>query len=123
LKEEFNIKNTTVVFYNYEDLYSLSPTAYDFENRYRNNLKDLINNFMVKGYGITNYQLNNPNPCKLPYKDTQLFTDLDKSIIEEEFELKECYNNINDLNFKNKYKILSIIDTKNLIANIYFSYN
>jgi len=122
LKEEFLISNKSLSFYTYKSLVDLNDTQYDFENKYRKNLRDVIENVIRDEYWLHSYSLNNPWNCKLPYDTNQYISDLDKSIIEDEFDLGKCIDDINDNLFDDNYKILTIVDRENLVVNIYFVY-
>jgi len=60
--------------------------------------------------------------CVLPYQDDQIFSSSDLVLLEDEFKLISCNNDINHTNFDSNYRILVVVDEQNLSVNIYFPY-
>jgi len=122
-KEELTFNNKNVAFYSYSDINSITTTQYDFENMYRNNINNLISNTLVDKYALAEFRFDNPGTCKLPYSSEQYFNEWETAILEDEFLLWSCNNLISSPLFDSEYKILSVIDRKSSIVNIYFSYD
>jgi len=122
LKEELLFKNKSIAFYTYNSLYEQLETQYDLENKFRKNVRNIIWEVIENKYWIGSYKLNKPDTCLLPYDSSYYFSDLDKSILADEFKLNSCIENIKDSSFDDTYKILVVIDRNNLITNIYFSF-
>jgi len=121
-KEELLFNNKLIAFYTYKSIQDWLKTQYDMENIFRKNIKEIIENVIENKYVLSNYDLSNPLSCSLPYNNNFYFTEFDKSILNDEFNLGSCNNNINDIEFNNNYKILTVVDTKTLVVSIYFSY-
>jgi len=76
----------------------------------------------MNNYSLPEYKIDDPSTCVLPYPTDQYFSEGELSIIEDEYFLDKCHNKISDAEFNDKFKILSVMDKKNLVVNIYFSY-
>ena len=122
IKEELIFNNKNIAFYSYSTINSLVQTQYGFENTYRKNIKEIIINTLKDSYSLTDYKIDQPDVCILPYTTDQYFNEGELSILRDEYLLDKCNNLINTSEFDEQYKIMSVIDKKNLLVNIYFPY-
>lgn len=115
LKDEFyNKKWLSIAFYDYEQLNNWINTSYELENKFRKDLKYVIEKSMSSYLG-SNYTLDSLNPCYEIY-DMSLVNEKDLFNYKN-FWIDECNESIKSFWVKNN--ILVITNKKKLTTNIY----
>ena len=117
-KEFSDITRKNVAFYSYEDLVTNKQTGYWFEDGFRKDIKELINNTM-KAKIASSYDLSSPSVCYSLVND--LMTHEESKYIDE-YKLNACSNNYASPEFKENYNILTLVDRENLDVTVYFIY-
>lgn len=122
LKEEFQRGWNYIAFYDYQTLNEQIQSEYDFENRFRRNIKDLIEDSIDSIYSLPNYSLWDPDSCERKYSEEQVFSQLETDLIDEVFYTWTCDNKITTEEFKENFKILTIVSPKDKRVTVFLVY-